>query len=303
MSTDPLKKGFDAVHHGEQLNGLLPIRQWAITQVTFPIAVGMIPPMREDWKTRLRRLIDDRKLSMKSASLNADLGETFVRDILERERDPSVGKLTKLAETLGLTIGELLDGVGVRPEPESEGVRELERVSNDEIFEQDPDFSEDDNSRAAFRALKRQLGPGEVVERDARGGLGLGGHASVITSDGVTFDAVSATWTFPVAFLHAELRARESDVDIIPVDGDSMIPTLLPGDRVMIQRSATRPSPDGLFAIDDGIGVSVKRLQIVRGSDPMMVRIISDNPQHATDTVLAESLKVIGRVICKVTRL
>ncbi|SHG78867.1 Peptidase S24-like [Kaistia soli DSM 19436] len=239
---------------------------------------------------------------MKSASLNADLGETFVRDILERERDPSVGKLTKLAETLGLSIGELLDGVGMSPDHEQE-IPELVRVSNDEIFDDDPDFVVDDNHHAAHRALKRKLRPGEVIERDARGGMGTGGHASVITADGVTVDAVSATWTFPVAFLHAELRAREADVDIIPVDGDSMIPTLLPGDRVMIQRSATRPSPDGLFAIDDGIGVSVKRLQIVRGSDPLMVRIISDNPQHSTDTILAESLKVLGRVICKVTRL
>lgn len=263
--------------------------------------MGIIPLMSEDWKPRLRRLIEDKKLSMKAASLNADLGETFVRDVLERDRDPSVSKLTRLAETLGLSIGELLDGVGVHDGGDAE-VRELTRVSEDEIFEEDPDFI-DDHQQTARRAVRKLLGPGEVVERDARGGLGTGGYATVVTADGVTVDAVSATWTFPVAFLHAELRARESDVDIIPVDGDSMIPTLLPGDRVMIQRSATRPSPDGLFAIDDGIGVSVKRLQIVRGSDPLMVRIISDNPQHSTDTVLAESLKVLGRVICKVTRL
>ncbi len=286
---------------GQQHNGQLPISQWAITQVTLPEPVGMLPSMSKDWRARLRREIEMKGVSMKAASLGAGLGETFVRDILERDRDPSIDKLAQLAASLGMSMASLL-------EPEAEAaapdIRELRRVSLDDVEGSPADFDENgDGVAAAARFVRKRLGPGEVIERDARGGLGVGGHASVTTVDGHTVDAVRATWTFPVSFLHSELRAKETDVDIIPVDGDSMIPTLLPGDRVMIQRSATRPSPDGLFAIDDGIGVSVKRLQIVRGSEPLMVRIISDNPQHATDTVLAESLKVIGRVICKVTRL
>ena len=81
-----------------------------------------------------------------------------------------------------------------------------------------------------------------------------------------------------------------------------MIPTLLPGDRVMINRSQTAPSPDGLYAIFDGIGVSVKRLEVVKGSSPIRIRIKSDNPNHSTDEILATDLLVIGRVVCRVTR-
>nr|WP_281351546.1 S24 family peptidase [Microvirga arsenatis] len=121
--------------------------------------------------------------------------------------------------------------------------------------------------------------------------------------DGKVLDGVRAVWRLPVDYLHTELRAREAEVDFIPVDGDSMIPTLLPGDRVMINRAQTAPSPDGLFAIFDGIGIAVKRLEVVKGSNPVKIRIKSDNPAHGTDEILAEDLQVIGRVVCKVTRL
>lgn len=172
----------------------------------------------------------------------------------------------------------------------------------DEDVVQDPieDTIADD---AARRAARRKLRPGEVVERDVRGGLGPGGHATVVAVDGEIIDGVSSTWTLPQSYLHTELRAKEADVDIIPVDGDSMVPTLLPGDRVMIHRSSRSPSPDGVFAISDGIGISIKRLQLVRGSDPLQVRIISDNPLHTPDVIAASDLNVIGRVICKVTRM
>lgn len=156
---------------------------------------------------------------------------------------------------------------------------------------------------AAERAERRSLQPGEIVERDVRGGLGHGGYAQELIVDGRRVDNVRATWTFPTEFIRSELRAQEADIDIIAVDGDSMIPTLLPGDRVLVHRKMTSPSPDGLYAIDDGFGISVKRLQIVRGSDPLMIRILSDNPNHREDIVSLESLPVIGRVICKVTRL
>lgn len=174
----------------------------------------------------------------------------------------------------------------------------------------DPDAPDDEPTPedaiaadAARRAARRELRPGEIIERDVRGGMGIGGFADQIVVDGQVADGVRGSWTVPVPFLHTELRAREHEVDIIPVDGDSMLPTLLPGDRVMIHRGAVAPSPDGIFAIDDGVGVSVKRLQIVRGSDPLMIRIMSDNPAHREDIVPADAIKVIGRVILKMSRL
>lgn len=248
---------------------------------------GQVPAMATDWRKRLEQELAAQGRDMKEVSVAAGLGETYIRDALKRGRGGKVEYLRKIAKALGrpdnwLIAGPLVDSF-------------------------DPDAPEadvaDEANDIAQRAARRELRPGEVVERDVRGGMGLGGHADPLVVDGQIVDGVRASWTMPVPYLHTELRAREHEVDIIPVDGDSMLPTLLPGDRVMIHRGAVSPSPDGIFAIDDGIGVSVKRLQLVRGSDPLMVRIMSDNPAHREDIVPAETIKVIGRVILKMSRL
>ena len=56
-----------------------------------------------------------------------------------------------------------------------------------------------------------------------------------------------------------------------------MEPRLFEGDRVFIDLRYTIPSPEGIFALWDGYGLVIKRLQIVMGSEPMRVRIISAN--------------------------
>jgi len=162
---------------------------------------------------------------------------------------------------------------------------------------------ESENAATAKRADRRNLRPGEIVERDVIAGLGAGNEAPTIMIDGKTVDNVRATWTLPVEYLRTELRASELDVDIIAVNGDSMQPTLVPGDRVMINKRQIAPSPDGLYAIHDGIGVVVKRIEVVQGSSPVRVRVKSDNPAHSSYEQPADEVRVIGRVICKVTRM
>jgi phage repressor protein C with HTH and peptisase S24 domain len=84
------------------------MRQRAITHVTFHGLHGQYPTMVEPlWKQRLRSYVDNDPRSMKAISLAAGQGETFVRDILERDRTPSIENLIALAETLGKSISEL----------------------------------------------------------------------------------------------------------------------------------------------------------------------------------------------------
>ncbi len=162
----------------------------------------------------------------------------------------------------------------------------------------------EDTAEPTTRTERRELGPGEIPERDIVGGLGAGGVAMEIVVDGKVVDNVRATWVVPVDYLHTELRStEEADVDIIPVDGDSMVPTLMPGDRVMINRRQKAPSPDGLYAIHDGIGIVVKRIEVVLGSSPIKVLVKSDNPHHGAYEQLVEDIHVVGRVICRVTRM
>lgn len=71
----------------------------------------------------------------------------------------------------------------------------------------------------------------------------------------------------------------------------------------MIDKDHTTPSPPGIYALYDGHGVVVKRLELVQGSDPEAVRVISDNPQHGPYTVILDDAHVIGRVIWRATML
>ena len=70
--------------------------------------LGNIPPMDQKWKDRLRKALQAKSLTMKAASKAANLGETYVRDILERDRAPTVDKLSSLASVLGVSVGYLL---------------------------------------------------------------------------------------------------------------------------------------------------------------------------------------------------
>jgi hypothetical protein len=64
------------------------------------------------WRDRLRAIIEERGwgTAWKRLSKEAGLGETFVRDVLDYDKDPSVANLTKLATQLGVSVSEILEG-------------------------------------------------------------------------------------------------------------------------------------------------------------------------------------------------
>ncbi len=64
--------------------------------------------MTEIWKDRIRKALQDKGLSMKEASLRAGKGETFVRDLLERGRAPSIDNFLAIAKIVGQPAGYLL---------------------------------------------------------------------------------------------------------------------------------------------------------------------------------------------------
>lgn len=261
-----------------------------------PSAAVSVPHM-STLAERIQKRLSALNKSARAASLEAKLSDAFVRNILTgKAQSPQAANLAKLAAALKTSEVWLLRGEG--PEEVDDDLRRVPIEESDDL-----EFVEDEATVAAARRHElKALGPGEVVERNATAGLGYGGQAPPVVVDGQVVDEVRAVWRLPVDFLHTELRARESDVDFVAVQGDSMIPTLLPGDRVLINRQHTAPS-DGLFLIHDGIGLAVKRLEVVKGSSPVRIRVKSDNPLHSTDEIEASQLAVLGRVICKVTRL
>jgi transcriptional regulator with XRE-family HTH domain len=144
--------------------------------------------------------------------------------------------------------------------------------------------------------------PDQVAELDSRAVVGGGGGAASheVRKDGRHTDTLKPEgWTFPGTFVREELHAPPEHLLVLDITGDSMVPTIASGERVIINTAHRTPSPDGLYAIRDAFGsIVVKRLQLLRASQPTRVKIISDNPMHPTEEVLLNELEIVGKVLC-----
>jgi phage repressor protein C with HTH and peptisase S24 domain len=152
--------------------------------------------------------------------------------------------------------------------------------------------------------------PGAVPEIDVRAGAGDGAmntiHPTYALAGGDTYRGheVVGEWLFPSAFLRTELQARNGRAVVLSVQGDSMQPSLAPGDRVIVDTSQNRMGADGAIYVilDHNDEPQVKRLQVI-GDDPVQIRIASDNPSVRDRVVSPDRIRIVGRVVGRVTRL
>jgi transcriptional regulator with XRE-family HTH domain len=146
------------------------------------------------------------------------------------------------------------------------------------------------------------LGPprGQVPELDTRAGMGGGGTPSrEVRKDGRHADPIkSEGWLFPPSFVRDQLHTAAAQLLVLDTNGDSMAPTILSGERVIVDTGHKTPTPDGLYAIRDTFGaIVVKRLQVTRNTKPVRVKIISDNPNHANEEAPLNDIEVVGKVL------
>ncbi|MCL6741714.1 helix-turn-helix transcriptional regulator [Sphingomonas sp. RB56-2] len=59
--------------------------------------------------TNLRRLRRERKLSQEKLGFEVDLHRTYISEIERGKRNPSISAIEKIAKTLGVSCGQLLD--------------------------------------------------------------------------------------------------------------------------------------------------------------------------------------------------
>lgn len=167
------------------------------------------------------------------------------------------------------------------------------------------DHIESSDVAAGFGSVAARLLTG-TPELEMRAGMGGGGVVSVeVRSGGVAADPVKPDrWHFPPGFIRDELRAVPAGVIIAETQGDSMVPTLYPGDRVLIDTGHRRPSPDGVYALRDQFGgLIVKRLHALAKKGQFS--IISDNPAHPPREAKGGDLDddIVGRVVGAIKRL
>jgi phage repressor protein C with HTH and peptisase S24 domain len=99
------------------------------------------------------------------------------------------------------------------------------------------------------------------------------------------------------AFREQWLRRVTRDVRrviLLDVDGDSMAPTLLHKDTVLVDLNRIALREGRIYAIAVGEVLQIKRLQLMAGE---RIKIISDNPSYHTYDVRADEIRIIGQMI------
>lgn len=199
---------------------------------------------------------------------------------------PDRERLPQLARILDTTIEWLLEQRG----PEFRQAGELQRVPFDE-----------DNGNGWHDGWNASV-PGGAAEIDVEGGAGEGsvGNVVQIESGGIkSGHLVVNEWVIP----HNHLGRSPQGVIFIPIKGTSMLPVLTPTDVVAIDTTVETIQNGEIYAIDEGGGPSVKRLYVNYDDDPVTLDIISENAAVGRKRRIADSVRVIGRVIGKWTKM
>lgn len=196
------------------------------------------------------------------------------------------------------------------PETAAKYAKAFRTTANELLFGSAPDAPHIEST------IDRDLGrpaPGAIFEVDVRAGAGGGGVPSgvyfVHDGDGNTYEAegVRDQWVIPQSVVRETLHASPGHIRIFEVIGDSMINpdsrvfSLYPGDRVFADLRDTTPSPEGIFVLWDGLSVVVKRVEVIRGADPIRLRLISANPQYSPYEATTDEVRIIGRYVGRFT--
>lgn len=69
-------------------------------------------------RDRLTQALKEKSISMRKASLDSGLSETFLHGVLKLGRDPGVLNLARVCDTLGVSLSYIMSGNDLSPEAE-----------------------------------------------------------------------------------------------------------------------------------------------------------------------------------------
>lgn len=209
--------------------------------------------------SRLQRL----GISARAASLKAGLDQDTIRNIQRgKSLSPRGESLNKLARVLECPVEYLLghDGdLGMQHAPDLPPVT----------------FSPPGYAAVPFIAARASMGGGRFIEDELLGALKY----------------------YEESLIAGELRARPQDLRALEVEGQSMEPLLHNRDQVLIDTRKRSVIEPGIFVLFDGEGVVCKWVQRLPGKDPAKLRIKSENTRFEPYDVLAEEVRIVGRVV------
>ncbi len=103
---------------------------------------------------------------------------------------------------------------------------------------------------------------------------------------------------FRRAWLARELHVSPPDLVVLFVEGDSMIPSLNPGDLALVEKLDAKPTRDGVYVYRLGNALQVKRFQFLPGGN---IKVTSDNPSYSPVTITParerDGFHILGRIV------
>lgn len=210
----------------------------------------------------LKGLIDDRGTTMKDVSLRLGRSHSYVQQFIER------GTPRALKDEDREKLAELFD-------VEASSFRPYGKTQNHQLREIEAPYSGPTMSNVVELDVRASAGPGLNIEQEA----------------------VVAEWSMPRSLIEAHTHTQPSGLRIVTVYGDSMEPTYHPGQRVMVDPEDRSPSPPGIFIVWDGLGLVLKRVEVIPQTEPVRVRLMSDNDHYTPYEVTLDEAYIQGRVI------
>lgn len=98
---------------------------------------------------------------------------------------------------------------------------------------------------------------------------------------------------FDKRYLHAVVGHNLEHLSLITAEGDSMYPTIMDGDLLMVDDSIKEIRPNKIFVIRQGDKLRVKRLKTELSGDTL---ILSDNPKYPVE-IMNKETEIIGQVV------
>ncbi|NJR80158.1 S24 family peptidase [Sphingomonas corticis] len=193
------------------------------------------------------------------------------RKALARLAEEQGQSLSALSRVLGRNVAYLQQYIArgtPRVLPERDRARLAAYLGVEEAVLGGP-VREEAEARVPWLTVAASAGPGALAPEERRlGGLPV-----------------------PHALLR-DLGVAPANVSVIAVAGDSMAPTLLDGDRLLVDGADRRvPAAGGVFVIRREDALSVKRLRPAARD----LAIVSDNPAYPALVEPAAAVTVIGR--------
>lgn len=217
-------------------------------------------------RVRLGTAMEQRGANAKGLAKSAGLGETVVRDIMKANtKDIQLGTIEKLARALDVPISFLVPG---------------------------------DATGAQLRPVMKSDHPPIISAHAGDGAIALR-HVDISYAMGAGSNFEDYPDEMPVlfdpGFLRSLTQAPPEMLFVAEGDGDSMFPTMINGDQVIIDRTQRHLTmQDRIWALSVHGAAMIKRLRTI---GPNRVRIMSDNTTIPPDEVDADDVFIAGRVI------